>query len=131
MFEEDVAMGWYPGLEERYRQALPNVTVPNTTCHLPRPDAFHMCRDPVRGDLPWPGLIFGLTVLATWCWWGSCFGLAFSPVSRVRVLEVCVWGCVCVWMGVPDLHWLLAASQVIAANVFSVLTSWAGVRSTF
>ncbi|KAI4549590.1 hypothetical protein MG293_001920 [Ovis ammon polii] len=61
-------VGWYPGLEERYSQALPNVTVPNTSCHLPRPDAFHMLRDPVRGDLPWPGLIFGLTVLATWCW---------------------------------------------------------------
>ncbi|PNJ53789.1 SLC5A9 isoform 6, partial [Pongo abelii] len=61
-------VGWYPGLEQRYRQAIPNVTVPNTTCHLPRPDAFHMLRDPVSGDIPWPGLIFGLTVLATWCW---------------------------------------------------------------
>lgn len=61
-------VGWYPGLQERYRLAIPNVTVPNTTCHLPRPDAFHMLRDPVSGDIPWPGLIFGLTVLATWCW---------------------------------------------------------------
>ncbi|XP_066125346.1 sodium/glucose cotransporter 4 isoform X1 [Saccopteryx bilineata] len=61
-------VGWYPGLEQRYRQAVPNVTVPNTTCHLPRPDAFHMLRDPLSGDIPWPGLIFGLTVLATWCW---------------------------------------------------------------
>uniref|UniRef100_A0A8D0S5Z9 Sodium/mannose cotransporter SLC5A10 n=2 Tax=Sus scrofa TaxID=9823 RepID=A0A8D0S5Z9_PIG len=61
-------VGWYPGLEQRYQQAIPNVTVPNTTCHLPRPDAFHMLRDPVNGDIPWPGLIFGLTVLATWCW---------------------------------------------------------------
>ncbi|XP_050658141.1 sodium/glucose cotransporter 4 [Macaca thibetana thibetana] len=61
-------VGWYPGLEQRYRQAIPNVTVPNTTCHLPRPDAFHLLRDPVSGDIPWPGLIFGLTVLATWCW---------------------------------------------------------------
>ncbi|KAM6218383.1 sodium/glucose cotransporter 4 [Rhynchocyon petersi] len=61
-------VGWYSGLEEQYRQAIPNVTVPNTTCHLPRPDAFHMLRDPVSGDIPWPGLIFGLTVLATWCW---------------------------------------------------------------
>ncbi|XP_019512062.1 PREDICTED: sodium/glucose cotransporter 4 [Hipposideros armiger] len=61
-------VGWYPGLEQQYRQAIPNVTVPNTTCHLPRPDAFHMLRDPVSGDIPWPGLIFGLTVLATWCW---------------------------------------------------------------
>ncbi|XP_010608567.1 sodium/glucose cotransporter 4 isoform X1 [Fukomys damarensis] len=61
-------VGWYPGLQQLYRQALPNATVPNTTCHLPRPDAFHMLRDPVSGDIPWPGLIFGLTVLATWCW---------------------------------------------------------------
>ncbi|XP_045404039.1 sodium/glucose cotransporter 4 isoform X3 [Lemur catta] len=61
-------VGWYPGLEQRYRQAIPNATVPNTTCHLPQPDAFHMLRDPVSGDIPWPGLIFGLTVLATWCW---------------------------------------------------------------
>ncbi|XP_006879713.1 PREDICTED: sodium/glucose cotransporter 4 isoform X2 [Elephantulus edwardii] len=61
-------VGWYSGLEQQYRQAIPNITVPNTTCHLPRPDAFHMLRDPVNGDIPWPGLIFGLTVLATWCW---------------------------------------------------------------
>nr|XP_023417574.1 sodium/glucose cotransporter 4-like isoform X4 [Cavia porcellus] len=61
-------VGWYPGLQQLYSQALPNVTVPNTTCHLPRPDAFHMLRDPVSGDIPWPGIIFGLTVLATWCW---------------------------------------------------------------
>lgn len=61
-------VGWFSGLEQQYRQAIPNVTVPNTTCHLPRPDAFHMLRDPVSGDIPWPGLIFGLTVLATWCW---------------------------------------------------------------
>ncbi|XP_054995634.1 sodium/glucose cotransporter 4-like [Sorex araneus] len=61
-------VGWYPGLEQRYSQAIPNVTVPNTTCHLPRSDAFHIFRDPVTGDIPWPGLIFGLSVLATWCW---------------------------------------------------------------
>ncbi|XP_077882350.1 sodium/glucose cotransporter 4 isoform X2 [Ictidomys tridecemlineatus] len=40
-------VGWYPGLQQRYMEAIPNVTVPNTTCHLPRPDAFHMLRDPV------------------------------------------------------------------------------------
>ncbi|XP_036612218.1 sodium/glucose cotransporter 4 [Trichosurus vulpecula] len=61
-------VGWYPGLQEKYSIAIANVTVPNTTCHLPRSDAFHLLRDPVSGDIPWPGLIFGLTVLATWCW---------------------------------------------------------------
>ncbi|XP_069792442.1 sodium/glucose cotransporter 4 [Narcine bancroftii] len=61
-------VGWYSGLEEKYFQAIPNITVENTSCHIPRADAFHMFRDPVNGDIPWPGLIFGLTVLATWCW---------------------------------------------------------------
>ncbi|XP_019356889.1 PREDICTED: sodium/glucose cotransporter 4 [Gavialis gangeticus] len=61
-------IGWYEGLKEKYSTAIPSVTVPNTTCHLPRPDAFHMLRDPITGDIPWPGLIFGLSVLALWCW---------------------------------------------------------------
>uniref|UniRef100_A0A8C2AZK1 Solute carrier family 5 member 9 n=1 Tax=Cyprinus carpio TaxID=7962 RepID=A0A8C2AZK1_CYPCA len=61
-------VGWYEGLLVQYERAVPAITVPNTTCHLPRSDAFHIFRDPVTGDLPWPGLIFGLTVLATWVW---------------------------------------------------------------
>ncbi|CDQ62193.1 unnamed protein product [Oncorhynchus mykiss] len=61
-------VGWYEGLLEQYKEAIPTLTVPNTTCHLPRSDAFHILRDPVTGDLPWPGLLFGLTVIATWVW---------------------------------------------------------------
>lgn len=61
-------VGWYEGMVDQYQRAVANITVPNTTCHLPRDDALHMLRDPVTGDLPWPGLIFGLTVLATWVW---------------------------------------------------------------
>lgn len=61
-------VGWYDGLVERYMSAFPDKIVANTTCHLPRSDAFSLFRDPVSGDLPWPGLVFGLTVLATWVW---------------------------------------------------------------
>ncbi|KAL6459003.1 hypothetical protein MHYP_G00324750 [Metynnis hypsauchen] len=68
MFIAFAKVGWYEGLLEQYGKAVPAITVPNTTCHLPRPDAFHIFRDPVTGDLPWPGLLFGLTVLATWVW---------------------------------------------------------------
>ncbi|KAM4640835.1 sodium/glucose cotransporter 4 [Discoglossus pictus] len=68
MFLSFHEIGWYEGLEQRYMEAIPNITVPNTTCHLPRADSFHMLRDPITGDLPWPGLIFGLTILATWVW---------------------------------------------------------------
>ncbi|KAM4739695.1 sodium/glucose cotransporter 4 isoform 2-T3 [Anableps anableps] len=68
MFIAFIKVGWYEGLVDHYMSSIPTVTVENTTCHIPRPDAFHMFRDPVSGDLPWPGLIFGLTVLATWVW---------------------------------------------------------------
>lgn len=61
-------IGWYEGLVDQYMSATPSVTVANTTCHLPRNDSFHMFRDPVSGDLPWPGMVFGLTILATWVW---------------------------------------------------------------
>ncbi|NXM32377.1 SC5A9 protein, partial [Oxyruncus cristatus] len=68
MFMGFEKVGWYEGLQEKYSTAIPKITVPNTTCHLPRADAFHLFRDPITGDIPWPGLIFGLSVLALWCW---------------------------------------------------------------
>ncbi|XP_075901593.1 sodium/glucose cotransporter 4 [Nelusetta ayraudi] len=68
MFIAFSRVGWYEGLVEQYMSATPTVTIPNTTCHLPRSDSFHMFRDPLTGDLPWPGLVFGLTILATWVW---------------------------------------------------------------
>nr|XP_061790849.1 sodium/glucose cotransporter 4-like [Nerophis lumbriciformis] len=68
MFIAFSRVGWYEGLTEAYAASVPAATVPNSTCHLPRHDAFHMFRDPVSSDLPWPGLIFGLTVIATWVW---------------------------------------------------------------
>ncbi|CAL9696587.1 unnamed protein product [Knipowitschia caucasica] len=68
MFIAFERVGWYEGLQRLYPLAVPSVTVPNATCHLPRPDAFHMLREPLSSDMPWPGLLFGLTVLSTWVW---------------------------------------------------------------
>ncbi|XP_049632835.1 sodium/glucose cotransporter 5 isoform X2 [Suncus etruscus] len=61
-------IGGYEQLAEVYAQAVPSRTIVNTTCHLPRADAMHMFRDPHTGDLPWTGMTFGLTILATWYW---------------------------------------------------------------
>lgn len=61
-------IGGYEQLEAAYAQAVPSRTIPNTTCHLPRADAMHMFRDPSTGDLPWTGMTFGLTIMATWYW---------------------------------------------------------------
>ncbi|XP_063562676.1 sodium/mannose cotransporter SLC5A10 isoform X4 [Gorilla gorilla gorilla] len=61
-------IGGYGQLEAAYAQAIPSRTIANTTCHLPRTDAMHMFRDPHTGDLPWTGMTFGLTIMATWYW---------------------------------------------------------------
>ncbi|XP_023670863.2 sodium/mannose cotransporter SLC5A10 isoform X2 [Paramormyrops kingsleyae] len=61
-------IGGYNNLEGMYLKAIPSQIIPNATCHLPRADAMHLFRDPVAGDLPWPGMTLGLTILATWYW---------------------------------------------------------------
>uniref|UniRef100_A0A8B9BWY5 Sodium/glucose cotransporter 1 n=1 Tax=Anser brachyrhynchus TaxID=132585 RepID=A0A8B9BWY5_9AVES len=66
-------VGGYDAFMQKYMEAIPsNISYGNTTidssCYRPREDAFHIFRDPVTGDLPWPGLIFGLSILALWYW---------------------------------------------------------------
>lgn len=61
-------IGGYEQLAAAYARAIPSRTIANTTCHLPREDAMHMFRDPYSGDLPWPGMTLGLTIMATWYW---------------------------------------------------------------
>uniref|UniRef100_A0A3P8YKS8 Sodium/mannose cotransporter SLC5A10 n=1 Tax=Esox lucius TaxID=8010 RepID=A0A3P8YKS8_ESOLU len=61
-------IGGYNNLERVYQAAIPSKIIPNSSCHLPREDAMHLFRHPVTGDLPWPGMTLGLTILATWYW---------------------------------------------------------------
>ena len=52
----------------RYERAVPETTLAgNDTCGFPREDAMHLFRDPVSGDIPWPGVL-GLTVNSIWYW---------------------------------------------------------------
>ncbi|XP_062942298.1 sodium/glucose cotransporter 1 isoform X2 [Cynocephalus volans] len=66
-------VGGYEAFMEKYMKAIPtlisdgNLTV-EEKCYTPRADSFHIFRDPITGDIPWPGLIFGLTILALWYW---------------------------------------------------------------
>ncbi|KAL0965570.1 hypothetical protein UPYG_G00283060 [Umbra pygmaea] len=63
-------IGGYDNFEKLYMDALPVVTDKNisASCYTPRPDSFHIFRNAITGDLPWPGLVFGLTIQATWYW---------------------------------------------------------------
>ena len=65
--------GW-ESLWDKYECSIPidykNSSQTNTgvTCGGIRDDYDSVFRDPKDGDLPWPGLIFGLTVISTWYW---------------------------------------------------------------
>ncbi|CAL8321411.1 unnamed protein product [Lota lota] len=62
-------VGGYDNFQVLYMQAMPNVTGNiSEACYKPRADSFHIFRNAITGDLPWPGLVFGLTIQATWYW---------------------------------------------------------------
>ncbi|XP_078617965.1 sodium/glucose cotransporter 4-like [Branchiostoma floridae x Branchiostoma japonicum] len=63
--------GGMPGFEISYSGHAVSLSVPavrnnNTTCGIPPADFLHIFRDPLKSDLPWPGITFGLAILATW-----------------------------------------------------------------
>ncbi|CAG0900461.1 unnamed protein product [Darwinula stevensoni] len=69
-----IRVGGYQTLVEDYFDAYANVSmVDNYTrkiCNAPPDYAMHIFRDPSPGaaDIPWTGLIFGVTVSAVWYW---------------------------------------------------------------
>ncbi|NP_001007301.1 sodium/myo-inositol cotransporter 2 [Danio rerio] len=61
-------VGGFEAVLDKYPQAIPSIRVPNTTCGIPRDDAFHIFRHPVTSDLPWPGVILGMSIPSMWYW---------------------------------------------------------------
>ncbi|XP_071167276.1 sodium/glucose cotransporter 4-like isoform X1 [Mytilus edulis] len=49
-----------------YPEALPTPLIDNSTCGHPTDEAFHLLRDAVTGDIPWPGNVFGISILSCW-----------------------------------------------------------------
>ncbi|XP_006869353.1 PREDICTED: low affinity sodium-glucose cotransporter-like [Chrysochloris asiatica] len=68
-----VKVGGYESFTEKYMNAIPsivegdNLTI-SSRCYTPQADSFHIFRDAVTGDIPWPGMIFGMTIVAVWYW---------------------------------------------------------------
>ncbi|XP_074454248.1 sodium/myo-inositol cotransporter 2 isoform X1 [Larus michahellis] len=63
-----VEVGGLEGLQTKYFDAVPSTRKENSSCGLPRQDAFHIFRDPVNSDLPWPGVLVGMTIPSLWYW---------------------------------------------------------------
>ncbi|KAJ6653926.1 hypothetical protein lerEdw1_007684 [Lerista edwardsae] len=68
LFPGFAEVGSLEELQRRYFTAVASRRDANTSCGLPREDAFHIFRDPVTSDLPWPGVLVGMTVPSLWYW---------------------------------------------------------------
>lgn len=55
-----------------------NVT--ESTCGLPRSDAFHILRDPITSDLPWPGILIRSTFVSVWYWCADQVGRLLARI---------------------------------------------------
>ncbi|KAL4223186.1 hypothetical protein ACF0H5_016658 [Mactra antiquata] len=61
-------VGGYYKLKVLYMEATPTVRAENSTCGNPPEDAFHLLRDPILSDQPWPGLILQSSLGCLWYW---------------------------------------------------------------
>uniref|UniRef100_A0A3B4Z2K1 Sodium/glucose cotransporter 2 n=1 Tax=Stegastes partitus TaxID=144197 RepID=A0A3B4Z2K1_9TELE len=69
-------VGGYSALLAKYSSAIPsNFTSLHPQrynisphCYYPRQDAFSLLRDATTGDLPWPGVLFGIAIVGGWYW---------------------------------------------------------------
>lgn len=72
-FSAFAEVGGYESFTEKYMNAIPsivegdNLTI-SSKCYTPQADSFHIFRDPITGDIPWPGMIVGMTIVAAWYW---------------------------------------------------------------
>ncbi|XP_077016538.1 solute carrier family 5 member 4-like isoform X2 [Tamandua tetradactyla] len=87
-------VGGYKSFTEKYMKAIPSVVEgDNLTIsprgYTPQADSFHIFRDAVTGDIPWPGTIFGMTIVAVWYWCTDQVtvqrGLLGKDMSHVKV----------------------------------------------
>ncbi|XP_042522209.1 solute carrier family 5 member 4 [Dipodomys spectabilis] len=68
-----IEVGGYESFKEKYMNAIPtvvggdNLTI-SPRCYTPQEDSFHIFRDAVTGDIPWPGTVFGMVITALWYW---------------------------------------------------------------
>ncbi|KAM3603359.1 uncharacterized protein V6R79_020719 [Siganus canaliculatus] len=60
-------VGSFDNFEKLYMEAVPSyVGNVSASCYEPRADSFSIFRNAITGDLPWPGLVFGLSFQALW-----------------------------------------------------------------
>ncbi|KAF2361702.1 Sodium/solute symporter [Trinorchestia longiramus] len=112
-------VGGYEQLVYKYPLALPTKLAfdsNNKTCNAPPDYAFNLMRPIVGSDLPWTGIVFGLTILAIWCWCTDQVIVQRTLASRnsIHAKAGCILGG---WLKFLPL-WLLVFPGMIARVLY-------------
>ena len=71
-------VGGFDDLWKQYPEAVPSITVPNTTCHRVNEKWDVMLREPRDPDMPWPEFLLGQTPASIWYWCADQVGLQYQ-----------------------------------------------------
>lgn len=104
----------------------------SSQCYTPRQDAFSLLRDASSGDLPWPGVVFGIAIVGVWYWCSDQVNVVMTLVLlnhiQIRndtwtVLLFCRWSSSGVLQLAVWPTWKPAASCVATWNC-CLCSSW-------
>ncbi|KAL3866751.1 hypothetical protein ACJMK2_044027 [Sinanodonta woodiana] len=82
-----VRVGGMSKLYTDFPKAIPSNLLNGSDCGIPTDEAFHLLRSADSGDLPWPGNVFGITILSAW-YFCSDQVLAQRSLSAKNMLHV-------------------------------------------
>ena len=78
MFAGFIKVGGFEPVSRRYMDSIPNTTIyyhmavpnnyPYKDCGIPSDTSFHFFRPASDSNIPWPGMVFGVTISAVWYW---------------------------------------------------------------
>ncbi|XP_040859513.1 sodium/glucose cotransporter 1-like [Ochotona curzoniae] len=109
-------VGGYQELLNKYPKAIPRIIsdgnwTAKPDCYLPRRDAFHIFRDAVSGDLPWPGLVFGTPCVSFyyWCTDQVFFQLCLAGKNKTQAKGGCL---MCAYLKVLHLFTLVMPGMI-------------------
>ena len=71
-----IKVGGYEAIVKKYFEAYPQHTIdhygndsdPYWKCGIPPDNSMNLIRSYDDGSLPWPGIMFGLTISSIWYW---------------------------------------------------------------
>ena len=125
-------VGGYNKLETLYMEAIPTIRDNNSTCGFPPSDAFHVLRDPVTSDQPWPGLILQASLGCLWYW--CCDQVLLLVVFTYALKECFIIICFIKYFSMKRRHFSNSKPKILSktfVKVFRIIPEFRILRLTF